>query len=53
MFDEKCFDLARDFLSDEDDVIDTEANRNELAEAIQTTIEDFLRSKRMSVNDED
>jgi hypothetical protein len=49
MFDEKCFDLAREFLCDEDDVIDTEANRAELAQTIQDTIEDFIEQKKNPV----
>ena len=43
-FDPKCLDLAEVFLEDEP-VIFTERNCDELAIEIQTTIEDFIAAK--------
>jgi hypothetical protein len=46
-YDQKCYELAKDFLSDAADKdIDTEKNRDELAERIQTAIDDFLDETR-------
>jgi hypothetical protein len=44
-YDEKCFDLAVLFLSDEP-ALDTPKNRDELAGDIQALIEDFIFVKR-------
>jgi Mn-dependent DtxR family transcriptional regulator len=41
MYDRKCYELAEHFLSDEPE-IDSEENRAELAQAIQTEIEDKI-----------
>lgn len=38
-YDPRCYDLAATFLSDESAEINTEANRDELAQMIQTEIE--------------
>lgn len=40
-YDSRCYDLAETFLEDEP-TINTEANRAELAQLIQTTIEDHI-----------
>lgn len=45
MFDTKCYDLAEAFLEDEPH-LDTEKRRNELAQIIQTAIEDFIASEQ-------
>jgi hypothetical protein len=45
MYDEKCLELAQEFLSDHTAAINTEANQHELAQLIQTTIEDFISAK--------
>lgn len=45
MYDRACYDLAVIFLSDEDE-IDTEENRKELAQTIQEAIEDKITDLR-------
>jgi len=45
LYDERCYDLGEVFLSDEG-ALNTPANRDELANDIQTLIEDFIASKR-------
>jgi uncharacterized membrane-anchored protein YjiN (DUF445 family) len=40
MFDPKCYELAEYFLEDYEDI--TEEQKNELAQHIQDTIEDWL-----------
>lgn len=40
-YDSKCYDLAEAFLEDEPH-LNTEGRRDELAQLIQTTIEDFI-----------
>ena len=50
-FDTKCYDLAKDFLSEEDNLIGiapdvVEKYVNELAQQIQDTIEDYLEDVR-------
>lgn len=40
-YDSKCYDLAAAFLHDSPD-INTEKNRNDLAQTIQTNIEDWI-----------
>ena len=44
-YDPKCYDLAKDFLSDEPEQ-DTESARNELAQIIQDAVENFLAGKQ-------
>jgi hypothetical protein len=44
-FDSKCYDLASAFLEDEPNLF-TEGGCNELAAAIQQTIEDFIADYR-------
>lgn len=44
-FDEKCWNLAAVFLSDEPHLSTTD-RCNELAQLIQTTIEDFIASEQ-------
>lgn len=44
-FDTKCYDLAEAFLEDEPH-LNTEGRRNELAQLIQTTIDDFIACER-------
>ena len=39
-YDQSCYDLAKEFLSDEE--FDSEKNCAELAQRIQTAIEDFI-----------
>lgn len=41
LYDQKSYDLAEAFLSDEPH-LNTEGRRDELAKLIQTTIEDFI-----------
>jgi len=41
MYDEKCYELAELFLKDHPH-LDNETNKDELAQVIQTAIEDFL-----------
>jgi hypothetical protein len=43
MYDQKCYDLAESFLSDEPQ-LNTEENRKALAQDIQAAIEDFFFS---------
>jgi len=43
-YDVKCYDLAKDFLSDEDPELFNEKKVDELAQTIQTTIEDYISS---------
>lgn len=44
-YDVKCYDLAEAFLTDEPN-LNTKVRRNELAQLIQTTIEDFISYER-------
>lgn len=44
-YDLKCYDLAEDFLGDEPH-LNTEKRRDELAQIIQTAIEDFISSEQ-------
>ena len=44
-FDSKCYDLAEHFLSDEP-ALQSERNRNRLAQAIQDAIEDWIEGER-------
>ena len=44
-FDQKCYDLAEMFLKDGHTAPVSETRINELAQAIQDTIEDFLRDE--------
>lgn len=44
-YDSRCYDLAAVFLSDEPE-LDTEPRREELAQLIQTTIEDHIAFER-------
>ncbi len=47
MFDQKCYDLAAEFLSDgEPDDMNTEANRKTLAQCIQDSIEAEIEDMR-------
>jgi hypothetical protein len=46
-YDQKCLDLAILFLSDNPD-IDTPHNRDELAQAIQRAIEEWIENERES-----
>lgn len=43
-YDTKCYDIAEAFLSDEPS-INTDVNRNALAQEVQTCIEDFISDK--------
>jgi len=45
-YDQKCYDLAESFLEDEP-ALNNEENRNELAESIQSAIEDFIDAKKI------
>lgn len=45
-YDHKCYELARDFLSDEPD-LNTEANRDDLAQSIQDAIEATILAMKM------
>ncbi len=46
-YDQKCYDLAEAFLDDTDtQPLNTEANRCQLAQEIQTVIEDFIEMER-------
>ena len=45
LYDERCYDLAEVFLSDEG-ALNTSENRDELANDIQALIEDFIIVKR-------
>lgn len=49
-FDERCYDLAEVFLSDEAE-LNTPANRNKLAQYIQTGIEDWIATERADFAD--
>lgn len=44
-YDVKCYDIAEAFLGDEPH-LDTEKRRSELAQIIQTAIEDFISSEQ-------
>ena len=44
-YDEKCYDLAAEFLED-DMLLFTERNNVELARAIQETIENWMKAAR-------
>ena len=44
MYDSKCFDLAVAFLGDHPE-LDTEINRDQLAQDIQQAIENFISEK--------
>jgi len=44
-YDVKCYDLAEAFLEDEPH-LDTEKRRSELAQIIQTAIEDFISTEQ-------
>ena len=44
-YDQSSYDLAERFLEDEPE-LNTEENRNELAQLIQNTIEDFIVYKK-------
>jgi hypothetical protein len=44
-FDEKCYELAKEFLSDDPD-LNNEVNRDKLAQSIQDTIEDEIADLR-------
>jgi hypothetical protein len=47
-YDNKCYELAEAFLSDEPE-IDTAKNRDQLAKDIQQVIEDFIESAKDGV----
>jgi len=47
-FDCKCYELAETFLEDEE-ALNTEANRNQLASEIQQAIEDFIEAKKSEI----
>lgn len=49
-YDQSCHDLAASFLSDEPD-INTPENRHELAQDIQSAIEDFIADKKDEWNE--
>ena len=44
-FDQKCYDLAKLFLTDGHTAVPSETRINELAQAIQDAIEDFLSNE--------
>ena len=44
-YDAKCYDLAKAFLADEPQ-IDTEANRDDLAQSIQDVIEQAIEAMK-------
>lgn len=46
MYDAKCYELAKSFLSDEPEGINTSNNLEELSQRIQDEIEDFISEKK-------